>query len=490
MSQRSKKKSNIIFTIFIIILVLASIGITYYFIRKHNSDSIFNTKNLFKYASVSRKDVIDVFNKYPVNALDIVSNEEEFKISGLKNKELENKINERLNKLKDSSDTICQVSFNVSNVFSAVCNSKVITIDLNTGNDLKIEEIYQRNSDLNNILLSSIYESACNYRFSCYANYTDYDEEYYNNIENYLAEVIRNIQNKKYNILLDNNGFYLIMLDGEWIRINFYNSPNDITIFNRFINNNLYEKKVDYCDYPTCNRINYSYQGEDYSKINYLNDYYLNKNDFISINIYNGTDYDILKKRYDTSTEIYNYAMKDIGKKIEDSIINKYNLNNKNNNYKYITIYGTINNIKDGLYHVVSYNITTNEYNKDNFIKFNLGYFDAKTINTKVNNYVNLIIKDDKLLYMEDNPYDVFTNFEDTLLKYIKGNLKSGDDYESDFYSLCCGHQFSEGYEKTDYRKKIQESSYLVDKENKILIMNNDNQLINIPWNIFEEKEY
>ena len=489
MSQRSKKKSNILFTIFISLLILSSIGITYFLITKHNSSKLFNTKNIFKFQSVSRKDPVSVFKQYPINPIDITNNETELSIKGLKNKEIEDKINKKLKELKNGNK-YCYVTFNVSNVFSVYCDNQGIALDLNTGNDIILEEVYQRNSDLNNILMSSFYESICNWDEYCripneYSK--EWIDEYNNNIENKLVDNFKKIYKNNYSFAIGYQGLHMFLNNNDWTSINYYNSPNEITIFDRFLNNNnIYENKVsNYCEVQSCYNLTDLYNVNN--KDLYLKYYYLNDKTYITSSIFNYTNYDLLKNK-NRNINKTDYDLNSIGEKILNNIIDKYELN-KSDNYHNINLNISIYGISNIPYNIVTFMIEDKEFNKDNFIKFNLGLYESKTINSKESFYSNMIIKDNKIEYLDSNPRDYFNNFDETLYKYILDNLKGDDDYESPFYNLCCGAQFSEGYKNTDYKKIIEISNYAVDKDNKLLLMNYKDQIINIPWNIFIEKD-
>lgn len=486
MSQLSKKKSNIIFTIFIILLILSSICITYFLIIKHNSNKSFNTKNIFKFQSVSRKDTIDVFRKYPINPIVITNNETEFSISGLKNKEIENNINERLKEMKNNTK-YCYVSFNVSNVFSAYCENNSISIDLNTGNDIILEEVFQKNSDINSILMTSFYQNICNFNAYCFIpddEARNWLNDYDNNIENKLVEAFKKIYKNNYSFAIGYEGLHLFLDDFNWTNIYYYNSPNEITIYDRFLNNNnIYENKVsDYCEVQSCNSLTdlYNRNNEDV----FLKYYYLNDKTYINFNIFNYTNYDIINRN-----NIFNkvkYDINAIGEKVLNSIIDKYI--NKKDNYNVININTTIYGISNIPYNIVLINIENKEFKKEGFIKYNLKYNEEKTISNSESHYSNMIIKNNEISYLDNNPRDIFNDFDETLYKHIKENLKGETDYDSLYFSLCCGSQFSEGYEKTDFKKIIKEASYTVDENNKLLFMNYSYDTISIPWDIFELK--
>ena len=154
MSQ--SKRNNIIFYSVLVLIVILSISGTVFAIYKHKENvdkkGVTNTpkedvKPFLTFKEVSESDTIDIFKKYPINPIEINFTKGKVKISGLKDKEIENKVNEKLSVLtvKESEfGNNCHINTNVSNVLSISCAIETINVNLKTGEEITIEELYSK----------------------------------------------------------------------------------------------------------------------------------------------------------------------------------------------------------------------------------------------------------------------------------------------------------------------------------------------------------
>ncbi len=463
-------KSNILFTIFLVFLIISAFLVTFFLINNHNKrvEEVYKAP-YYSFKKVSKKDPIDVFAKYPINPITI-NFDNKASITGLKNKEVETKINDKLAKLDVSKneygDNFCYVNFNYSNVLNISCKDKSVTINLVDGNDIILEEIFQNTSDLLEISKDALYRTYCPL-MGC--EELSYDEN--NVIDNYLIAGLNDIKNNNYEMILskDNVGLRLNYYASsdyypdyfEFVNFNFYNYPQDITIFNRFLtNDNIYEKEITaYCNPQNCNYIFEEY--EDNS--NYQNSSFLTSKTYLDKRIYNSTGNDI--------TMEYKYEYEDLDlealeSKFFDIIIAKYDLT-KENNYKYISIDLDIYNTNYD-YKLITYMIDIKEFNKEEFIKYLLGYYEAKTVKEDYIFKNNMIItKEGNIEFLEDNPTDIFNDFNNTVYDYIIAN----EDNFLGFLGNCDSLDYDVCLEERHYEDLIKDASYAIDKENEMIHM-------------------
>ena len=92
----SHKRDNILFCIFLLLVILIAILITYLLINNHKKNKLDNNVHFdineikeFKFKDVTEADVVDVFTKYPINPIDINFANNSVSISGLKDKNVE-----------------------------------------------------------------------------------------------------------------------------------------------------------------------------------------------------------------------------------------------------------------------------------------------------------------------------------------------------------------------------------------------------------------
>lgn len=487
MSQ-SSKKGNIIFVGFLLLLVLIAGLITYYLIYNHNlkaSQSNHIEENYLSFKKVEESKTLDIFRKYPVNPI-TVTVDDDVKISGLKDKNVENKINSELKsfvpydakKFGVRDKNFCNINFNFSNVLSLECENKSGTFDLTTGNYIKIEDIFNKDTDLFTITMDALYQTMCEYGNGFCTPEEDDDEyykdnEYYKNnkIENEIANVYHQILQGNYGISLEPTGLWIKMPNFDYYvaTIDFTKYYNEVTIFDRYkTKETIYENDIEqYCNIMNCDN---SVEREGY---------FLSDKNYLNIRI---------------SSLDENIDLAQVKSKIVNEIIKKNSLKKETNNYQYLSLYITIEKPTYG-YNVVSYTIYKREMDKDNFIKYYLDHWlDVKIINEEETEKINMILtNDNNIVYLEDDPNKVFNNFYDTLANYLLEYIENDRDSIYDYNSFCN----DEGYAdicndgKIDYQAAVKQAIYAIDIDNKLLMIDFMIYALNtieVPYDIFTLK--
>lgn len=476
------KRNNIIFYSILFLIVISCIGGTIYAIDRHNKNvdnkSVTNKpsaeiKPYLTFPKVSESKTIDVFKEYPINPITISENNNRVIISGLKNKEIENKINQKLSRLDATSSQPgskkCYVNFNVSNILSISCNGSTLNLNLVTGEELKIEEVFNKDSDIYEILVKSIYQSLCSWD-GC-SGESDPDYEWDSKVENNAIENLQSIKNHNYYLGLFGNNlslFYGEPDDFNYTDIYFYDFLDDITIYDRYLDTSIYENEVkDYCNPNAClDKFNYE---TGYFNIddNYSEKKFLTDRTFISLHLDNSSKWDPFYE--DHQNEKDRIDMKKFLSIIQNEIIKKEKIELNGGNYTYIDIWATINYHSKDDYQLV-YTIDLKNEKKKDFIKELLGAYEVEAINQKRISRVNMLIdKTGKITYLNDNPKDEFPDFETKLYDYIIESLKKEEnDFEN--YNTC---EFADDYEECiknkDYHDLIKEASYAVDRTNNYI---------------------
>lgn len=481
MSQ--SRRNNIIFYSILCLVVILSILGTFFAIKHHNKNVDNNgvTNNpkeesitpYLTFKEVSKKSTVDVFKKYPINPIKLNhESNNKVTISGLKNKEVQNKVNEKLSVLNDEKtkdgSSLCYMHFNVSNVLSISCNGEeTVNVNLVTGDYIELEDIFNKDSDIYSILVKSNYDNLCGW-YICYPD-AEIQDEWPLEVENKLVENLKKIKNKKYSLTLfdesvriEYDGDYE---DGSGTFINYYDFKDEITIYDRFLDDSIYENAIaEYCEAGSC------YDKQNYNdKDMYIGYEYLNDKVYLSYQINNDTDQDALFE-YRTK-ETIPMDIEKVTKVIKDEIIKNENLNIKGNNYIEYDISVNI------YYHTasdfqVTYSVIKNEFNKENFIKYRLGFSEAKTINKKIINKINMLMdKNNKISYLSDNPSRDIPNFESKLYDYIINDIKTSEYDNFSGYNTCEFSADPDCEEKRDYHNLIKEASYAIDTINNRLHM-------------------
>lgn len=482
MSQ-SNKKNNISFYLFLIVLIGLSISGTYIAIKHHNVHNLPVTNNpveeeltkeesitpYLTFKEVDASQTIDAFKKYPINPINISYENNVVAISGLKNKEIETKINEKLSILDASYNSYgynsCHINFNVSNVFSISCKTKTLNLNLTTGEEITIEEIFNKDTDIYSILVNSIYASLCSWQ-GCVEK--DYGSDNFPTIENNVIETLKKLKNNQYTISIANS-FTTISYHEEddyydTTFISYGPYHNDITIYDRFLDTDIFENEVtDYCTPNSC-IYKENHQESTYDNSRIEEESFLNDKTYLKWYISNNTNYDAL---YNDAYEFSNFNLKNISDLIKYEIITKEQLNIDTNNYIDLDIYVNIYYNSKNKFQV-TYNITKNEYTKENFIQYRLGSnnINIPTINSKRIDKINMILStDNKISYLEEDPTKLF-NFESILYDYIIEKLKDKDNQEFRGYNI---YDYENGEEEKDYHMLIKEAIYAIDEVNNRL---------------------
>lgn len=458
----SHKRDNILFCIFLLLVILIAVLITYLLINNHKKNKLNNNVHFdineikeFKFKDVTEADVVDVFTKYPINPIDINFANNSVSISGLKDKNVEDKINKKLMSLDSSKNEYgfndCNVLFNYSNVLSLYCKEDVVTVNLINGEDIILEEVFQKGSDLYSLFWGSLYEGVCLYVM---------EEQ----SENCMAKGFNTIRSGNYSLKigttyleLDNNNY-----DSPYV--GYSDAYSDLTIYNRFLTDkDLYINEVkDYCYPQSCDMTTYDsgeidqvYRAEFLSEKNYL-----------VMSVINGTDMDLFGEQ----TEVQDLDMKVIFDNMKNDFIKKYDLNNQNTNYKYIYIDAYIHS-STKTYNQIEYMVSVDEYNKENFQRHLLGDYYADTKKEIYYNGINLgQYFDGTLKFLESNPNNIFVDFEKTLYNYILDEIRSKGE-NSNFYGIAYCEQTNSKECKNSINEIIKKSVYSIDKNEKKLYM-------------------
>ena len=475
---RSIDKNDLGFAIFIIIIIVIAFTITGISILMYNLSHptvVEETpgETYFTFKEVASATPIDIFKKYPVNPI-TVSYDDAVKISGLKDKSIQNKINLKLKNLEPSEvngTKTCNITFNISNVLSLDCENNSITIDLTTGDEIYFEQIFNDQSDLYSHTLDAIYKSYCAYA-DCSSQEEDTDSNYYNKIENDIVSAYQKIINNNFSFRLFSNAIFLDFPDEEKystsaVKYEFSDYYPDITIYDRFLTSeSIFDKPITtYCTPERC-----QYENISTPDAHTTGEFITSKN-YLQTSIYNNTDYDItIENEYTKS----NLDLEAISKKLIDELTLKYNLKRETSNYQHININMEIHNTNYN-YKLVNYDITIEEMNKDNFIKNSLGSQNPKIVNTREIEAINLILtSNNNISYLESDPTKVFTNFTDTLRTYIN-NETTNNPNNNAFRGYAAYCELETNYKdcitNLNYNNLINDAAYAIDLDNQEILM-------------------
>jgi len=503
--SNSSKKSNIIFAIILLVIIGVSILITFLAIKNHNEKRNETAKKetqeekiepFLTFKSVLEENPLDVFESYPINPITI-NYENKVTISGLKNKEIEEKVNNILSELDSSKDKYgnhsCSTNFNVSNVLSISCRNKSKNIDLTTGNEIILEELFNKGTDIQNIMIKTAYNNFCEYNVCDY----DIDYDYDNPVENEISNILHMIKKGNYTFAINYTSANFMELnkdDYDYLYLDYADFYNEITIYSRFLTSEeIYDSKVtSYCNPKNCyyNTIEEENKNESYHDISE----FINDTNYIEINVNNMTGYDA----EDNEKKEQKLEMEPIAEKIKEELISKYKLK-ESNNYRYIDIIVNIYSNDDETNQVI-YRIEDRELNKKEFILTLLSSSLAKPIKETTTNKVNMLLdKENKITYLKEDPNQRFTNFEEKAYEYIMEKVNEPDNYDFYQYRAC---EFAKDYEECeknkDYHILIKEATYAIDEKNKRILIYHYIPGIGIPesyvcsfipFSIFEEQE-
>ena len=472
------KKGDVFFYLFLVLLVLVIVGVTIWLIyNKNHVDHLDDTSNptdnqtdipYFAFESVGEAPVMDVFYEYAYNPIDIKYVNHQIVIDGLKDQEVQNKVNRLLSELElyqnRDGEEYCNVTFNVSNVLSVSCNGKSKNINLVTGEEIKLEDILQHDSNIRFILLDSIYKNMCAWG-GCDPEYW-YDQTEYNDADDFVAEIFRDIQKKDYELVLYNNSFYLETdIDVEIGLGGFYFSDflEDVTIYDRFLTDeNIYEEEPSrFCHPQDCT--------------NYESEFSYDMTDFIADHVYlngslsNFTNTDLLENDYEEKD-----FDDEVIEKVYDYLIETYDLD-VSDYYQYVYIFGYLYNTNLGYTNVII-DMEATELDYDDFRKRLFNEVDRiDPISTKEITDVSIIIdRSGNVSKLEDDPNKLFVNFDEILASYITNDYNQNGS-NSPFYSYIDVCYMEDDYDecmtRLDFMNLVKSASYSIDLENKRIYM-------------------
>ena len=221
------------------------------------------------------ENAIKIIQYYDINGT-VTTNREDFspsdivinfiQIDGLKNKSIQNNINERLKKAaysldKSKSGVATYVNANFSNIlsvqFSDFDNNITLNIDLTTGNDIKLEDLFLSSAPINSYLANALYktlawqETELNLEAEgvdmSKVDTSEYEEKFLMFINNYnkqkdkLNYTISSNKIRIYNLITPN------ILDNEWINgmsveIDLTECIEEVAMYKKFLTaENIYD---------------------------------------------------------------------------------------------------------------------------------------------------------------------------------------------------------------------------------------------------------
>lgn len=284
-AKEANKKFIIKYVVFIIIIVLITVGAIFFSINKMTEDiqkTETETMDITKPTSKDSKYAIDSYAEtYNENSLNIkyyagndqpVENtyggEEYAQIEGLLDKDIQNNINKRLKetakKLKEGNRrTFSQVTANFSNILSVnIYNEdykrETINIDLSTGNDIELKDVFVSSAPLNSLIMEGVYRSlAWDKLFENYEKNEgsiDMNKVDTSQYEDIALKVVNNFKAKENDVqfyittegvtiygITDQNMF-LSDDENPSISVDFLGHREDVAIYKRFLSNkSIYE---------------------------------------------------------------------------------------------------------------------------------------------------------------------------------------------------------------------------------------------------------
>lgn len=284
-AKEANKRFIIKYIVFIVIIVLITTCAIYFSIKQLNinvEETTTETINTNKPIAADSKYAIDSYAEtYDENSLNIkyyagndqlVENtyggEEYVQIEGLLDKNIQNNINKRLKdtakKLKEGNRrTFSQVTGNFGNILSVnIYNEdskkETINIDLTTGSDISIEDVFVSSAPLNSLIMEGVFKSLAWDKLS--ADYEtimgtlDMNKVDTSQYEDIAMKVINNFKLKQKNIkyyitttgiviydITDSNMFISDDVDSI-ISIDFLGHREDVAIYKRYLTNkSIYE---------------------------------------------------------------------------------------------------------------------------------------------------------------------------------------------------------------------------------------------------------
>lgn len=273
--EKSNKKFIIGFIIFLILLIILTISAIYFTFKYIDQEaekrlaqyeeekSISNYEETMKASAEDKIYAISSYNEtYNENSL-IIKEVEDYdihyvEISGLKNTEIQKRINERIQNTAYSfgkKNVYTSISANFSNILSLVFYGdddeiKTLNVDLVTGDDIPLEKVFVSSAPLNLYLSDALYETLAwdiNYDDGNmskklnmeYRDTSEYEDKFLMLANKYKKEK----DNIKYNI--SPQGVYIYELASQFTDNNYYSSSylyirvidyiEEIAIYKRYL---------------------------------------------------------------------------------------------------------------------------------------------------------------------------------------------------------------------------------------------------------------
>ena len=295
----NNKKFKKYYIIYVIILLIITIVAIYFTIRYIDSSKIENnevkeeiieeeTKEITKKKAEDEKYALTKYSE-TYNENDLIFNEDSgvLQIDGLKDKQVQNivnnKIKEKVNSLDKNKRVNTQVTANFSNVLGvsiynldesgSVEKEIYLNIDLSTGDEIPFEEIFVSSAPINSILSEGLYKTLAWNVKSKNTNEENWEEDFdmskvdtsdFEDKSLLLSKKYEKEKGKiKYSLYFDKIIVYGL-LDGitdkndKTITIKFVDHLENIAIFKRFeTKESIYEssdiglKNIIVCEYPT-----------------------------------------------------------------------------------------------------------------------------------------------------------------------------------------------------------------------------------------------
>lgn len=500
--------------IFLIVFSIVCIGITMFFIFKNNNHKINNIMENVKNNATNKSEqnndivsgVVSLNDTYVENALkiskvkfDLDGNNTEkgiyIQFDGLKNVELQQNINENIkNKLIEwcNSNNEKKVTYfdvnctaNFANVISIKgvkyfsSNTKpdffVMNIDLTTGNEIKFNEMFTKNAGIKGIISESAYDTftvdATGGEMSTINNEPVFSDEEQSDGFYYETEKEKRERNEKYSQIEDKvfklvNGYnndnnlkfnfsprcVYIYNDDDIITINMKNYYNQIAIYNRFKNNDIYDGKYENQDIienkniPVFVSTNTTNVDIDVVLSEPVNIVYMNQQKK-SDNIFYGVIIDKYLEEEDDSK--VDSLIENIKKVAIEKINKKEEENKKDNKASFYQLKFSINDDSDGT--------VVNTY--------------IKEYSVSENNRANLY--DGVLNFLQNGNYEVYWSKDD--IEY-DNDINPWRKYISNPKEISC----KEEYIYYSYNKKskelVLEKEMQNEEENQTLSENNNNE--------------
>lgn len=473
-SKRSNRGFIILVIVTILIFILGTLfSISYTNGKKETVKPTYEFKDMsLKFDKVSNANTIDVFKDYPLNPIE-VKTDGKVTISGLKNSDVENKVNEVLSELKVEDKNYCNVRTNISNVLSVECgNEKGKTVSLVDGHEITLEEVFNDSTNLKRIILDNIYDNLCNYQFSCWLEATENGNE-----EDFDAQVIKyinEIKKRNYSLIFDGYQIYLNFNfpdeeeeENYWsleesISISLSDVLDDVTIFDRFLTKeNIYQKDVKKYSFPMC--LNYSYFHSDEEKKYLSEGHYLNDKVYLMASIDNNTNTEFF---YEKKLSRKKIDLEKFLPKIEEVVINKLNLK-KHDYYKHVDLNAYVYAYKDDLYQVEIF-VNSKEMDLDNFKAYEAGGYNEriKILKNKTEFLMNILIDDMGNVKEVKDSLAEYDDAHEKIFNYLWEN-RSVDENIGNY--MCLNDGDLKECSKSDFRDIVDNASYFVDEENNYI---------------------